>query len=285
MTHAAGFTHERIADRPIDQWPTLHEYLMFLRHQAAYRLAQNHSTPDSKVLDFGSGTGYGSKIMTGHFQSYQGLDNSPEAIAHANATFGDEAVSFDLVDPEKPLPFKDNTFDLILSFQVIEHVHNVKGYLAEINRLLKKDARALITTPNRLLRCYKFQKPMNEFHLKEYSPKELLKATRPFFNAVNAYGVSASQQIMDVEITRLRKYRNVPRFLKQIRASLINSFLNSRAQGQPAPQNTSSKTPASRQATCPEPDRRGWNSFSESDYFLTENNIESSLDLFFVMTK
>jgi len=50
------------------------------------------------------------------------------------------------ISPEGKVPLPDESFDIVLSVQVLEHVDDVKMYLAEANRLLEKDGLLLLST-------------------------------------------------------------------------------------------------------------------------------------------
>ena len=85
------------------------------------------------------------------------------------------------------LGFPDNTFDLVTSFQVIEHVPEVEAFLNEIIRVLKSDGRALITTPNRLTSIGE-----NPYHVQEYSPDEFRALFERRFAEVSILGCHGS---------------------------------------------------------------------------------------------
>ena len=48
-----------------------------------------------------------------------------------------------------PLPFENETFDCVVSFQVIEHIADDKEFVREVHRVLRKGGRFIVTTPNR----------------------------------------------------------------------------------------------------------------------------------------
>jgi 2-polyprenyl-3-methyl-5-hydroxy-6-metoxy-1,4-benzoquinol methylase len=63
---------------------------------------------------------------------------------------------------------QDNAFDVVVSFQVIEHIRNDRQYIKEIYRVLKPGGKALITTPN-----IKMSLSRNPWHIREYTAVEL----------------------------------------------------------------------------------------------------------------
>src|SRR3989344_210525 len=90
-----------------------------------------------KVLDIGCGDGYGSRVL--EYADYTGVDISPKAGRYLKKFF---------VSDCKKLPFKDNAFDTILMFEVIEHLTATEQVLKELKRVLKDGGRIIITTPN-----------------------------------------------------------------------------------------------------------------------------------------
>ena len=93
---------------------------------------------------------------------------SAEAVEHARRRYGDAAVQFDHLETGR-LPFPNDYFDLITSFQVIEHVVDVPLYLEEMARVAKPAAVILLTTPNRAARLADGERPWNRYHLREYA--------------------------------------------------------------------------------------------------------------------
>ena len=52
-----------------------------------------------------------------------------------------------LIEPDEPLPFEDNAFDLVLCAETIEHVRDVQLLLSEARRVLRPGGRLALTTP------------------------------------------------------------------------------------------------------------------------------------------
>lgn len=87
----------------------------------------------------------------------------------------------------RKLPFKDETFDIVTSTEVIEHFREGEAFISECHRVLKKQGYLLLTTPNRLritawprnavywLKRKKIVPGPNPEHLREYTPNELCK--------------------------------------------------------------------------------------------------------------
>ncbi|HDS29578.1 MAG TPA: class I SAM-dependent methyltransferase, partial [Firmicutes bacterium] len=137
-------------------------------HLARYIFALNF-IKGKKALDLGCGEGYGSKMLAGRAESAVGVDIDDKAIAHAVENYQADNLKFvasDVCD----LPFDDNEFDAVVSFEVIEHIVNPKRMLEEIARILKPDGILLLSTPNGAV---KIASVPNPFHIKEFNRDEL----------------------------------------------------------------------------------------------------------------
>jgi SAM-dependent methyltransferase len=85
----------------------------------------------------------------------------------------------------------DNSFDCVVSFQVIEHIHDDGFFLQEIHRVLKPGGIALITTPNR-----KMSLSRNPWHVREYLPSELKALAAGIFGDVQMKGITGNLKVM-----------------------------------------------------------------------------------------
>lgn len=110
-------------------------------------------------------------------------------------------------NPIKGLPFMDETFDIVVLFQVIEHIKptQIIAFLKEISRVLKPQSKLLLTTPNRKLRLLPFQRPWNKYHKKEYNSKELRKILEQIFPSVQILGLTGKEEIIRIELERVKQ--------------------------------------------------------------------------------
>jgi SAM-dependent methyltransferase len=102
-----------------------------------------------KVLDHGCGDGTYFSFLAERYGTGNifGCDVSALRIQRCQDAGWSQAM---VVDPEKPLPYDDGTFDLILSDQVIEHIPVAETFcaLSELARVLKAGGLLLMITPN-----------------------------------------------------------------------------------------------------------------------------------------
>jgi SAM-dependent methyltransferase len=124
------------------------------------------------VLDVASGEGYGSALMATVAHAVSGVDVSADAVAHAAAAYaGRQNLEFRQGSCAK-LPFDDATFDAVVSFETIEHIHEQTGFLDEVRRVLKPAGLLILSSPNRA-EYSDARQYSNEFHVKELYRAEL----------------------------------------------------------------------------------------------------------------
>jgi len=179
------------------------------RHRVAYHFAREqlrHLAREQRrtcpVLDLGCGTGYGSALLSQAEQAARvvGLDRARPGreSRHSRAIF----VRGDL----NCLPFAAEGFDLVVSFQVIEHLEDPSAYLAGISRVLRPEGVALLTTPNRLQSDRE-----NPYHVHEYEADELAGLLGRYFERVEMRGVGARGAAWSYHEQRLRQIRRIVR--------------------------------------------------------------------------
>jgi SAM-dependent methyltransferase len=152
------------------------------------------------VLDLGCGSGYGAADLSGRGAVVVALDRvAPDpASRRSSARF----VRADLA----AVPLAPASFDLVVSFQVIEHLVDPGPYLDAIARLLAPGGTAILTTPNLLT-----SDGVNPYHVHEYRAEELrdLLATR--FAEVRVQGIGASDPVRRAVEARSRRIRRIVR--------------------------------------------------------------------------
>jgi len=146
----------------------LHRYLFALR-----------SAVRKSVLDVASGSGYGTGLLAKVARSVWAVDIDAAAVAQARRTVRDGNISFISADG-RHLPLRTGTMDLVVAFEVIEHVRDQKGMVRELARVIKAGGLVLISTPNKAVYS-DARKYVNPFHLREFYRDEFLDLLRSEF--------------------------------------------------------------------------------------------------------
>ena len=175
------YTTEITSDR-IDSDNPLHQRLLKAYHAA---------TPfvQGDVLELGCGEGRGINIVAQNAVSYLALDKIPEVTNTLSERFPNQNFE-QAVFP--PMDLADESFDTIVSFQVIEHIKDDRLFLKEIARLLRPGGRAVISTPNN-----KMTLSRNPWHAREYTGNELADICKKYFSGVEMKGIAGSARVLE----------------------------------------------------------------------------------------
>ena len=153
---------------------------MIYEHWHRYLIAQQY-VKGLRVLDVASGEGYGSHLLSKHAASVVGVDVSVDAVAHALSRYPAGNLRYIAASCIR-IPEPDASFDVIVSFETIEHIMEHEAFLHEVDRLLAPGGLFIISSPNRPEYSdrsgYK-----NEFHVKELDRTELKVLLDPHFPA------------------------------------------------------------------------------------------------------
>lgn len=181
-------------------------YVIYLLHVATYRFAEQF-TRGKRVLDYGCGSGFGAAQIAQSAAHVVAVDVAEDAVAYARDRFAGGNLEFLSIDPTAPLPFDDASFDVVLSFQVLEHVLDTRNYLSEIRRILAPGGQLVLVTPDRSTRLLRTQRPWNRWHVHEYGKDELRDLMLRYFSQVDVLGMTAKPDIIDIELRRCRKVK------------------------------------------------------------------------------
>lgn len=188
---------------PEDTRTPIHQ-IQVLRHQFVYEFVKSQLSSGDSVLDLGFGEGYGTAMLAGFCREITGVDVVDKVVEYANQKYSRPNCKFIKYDGHK-LPFDNNTFNAIISFQVIEHIDDDKEFVFEIFRVLAPGGKLYLTTPNKATRLKPGQKPFNRFHKREYYAKELADVLKLKFVSTNVWGVSATSEIHQIEFSRIKR--------------------------------------------------------------------------------
>jgi SAM-dependent methyltransferase len=145
------------------------ENYWFRRHEVVYqRLMDRCAGRD--VLEAGSGEGYGADLIANVARRVIGLDYDDSAVAHVRACYP-------RVDMRQgnlaELPLDDGSVDVVVNFQVIEHLWDQGQFVTECSRVLRPGGALLMSTPNRITFSPGRDTPINPFHTRELNAAEL----------------------------------------------------------------------------------------------------------------
>jgi SAM-dependent methyltransferase len=199
---------------------------------------------------------------------YLGLDKIQQVIEKLTVRFGKDLFINSVFPPL--LEIHDQTFDTVVSFQVIEHVRDDQLFLQEIYRVLKPGGTAYITTPNKRKSLTR-----NPWHIREYEAAEFTQLAGRFFEKVELKGITGNHKVMAYyernkkSVEKILKYdifnlqEHLPAFLLKIPYEILNRLNRNRLNAQ---------------------DDALVHSISHEDYLVSEMP-EESLDLFAILHK
>ena len=194
---------------------------VFQRSKLAYVEAAKRV--GGRVLEIGTGTGYGIDIIAPNVEHFVTMDKTRSeelGVIPANVEFKEGVVP--------PLPFADESFDYVVSFQVIEHIKRDKEFVREVYRVLKKGGKFIVSTPNRPMSLTR-----NPWHVREYTAVQF-SALLSSFAEVEALGVGGNERVWSYyeknresvhRITRFDIFRMqwwMPRWVLQIPYDILN---------------------------------------------------------------
>jgi SAM-dependent methyltransferase len=136
------------------------------------------------VLDLGCGVGYGAAFLAGSARRVVGGDVDEETIAYARRRYAKPNVEFRVLDATS-IPFEDASFDVVCSFETIEHVAGPEALLRESARVLRPDGALLVSTPRADRTTHA---PANPHHRVEYASDDFERVLLERFGSVEMYG-------------------------------------------------------------------------------------------------
>ncbi len=150
-------------------------------HRHRYLVALSHCT-EKRVLDIASGEGYGSSMLANVAAHVTGVDISQEAVDHANSSYKKENLEF-IQGSATQIPLDDNSIDVLVSFETIEHFVGHEKFLQEIKRVLVPGGLCIISSPNKEVYS-ETPDNHNEFHVSELFRDEFIDLLSSHFENI-----------------------------------------------------------------------------------------------------
>jgi SAM-dependent methyltransferase len=145
------------------------ENYWFRRHQVVYqRLAPRCA--GREVLEAGCGEGYGADLIAGIARRVVAVDYDEAAVVHVRSRYARvQVMQANLAQ----LPLPDASVDVVVNFQVIEHLWDQAQFVSECARVLRPSGLLMVSTPNRITFSPGRDTPINPFHTRELNACEL----------------------------------------------------------------------------------------------------------------
>ena len=254
------YTTEITSDKILSDNPLHHRLL------SAYVFAEKYISGD--VLELGCGEGRGIDIILKRSKSFTAIDKISEVTERLSRKYPNEKFISSSFPPLNNI--ENESFDTLISFQVIEHIKNDKLFIKEIHRILKPGGKALISTPNISMTLTR-----NPWHVREYTSQQLFDLASSNFKKIIMKGIYGNDKIKKyyddnkksvmkfkrLDVFNLEKY--LPNFLYKIPYEFLNRMNRNKLQAN---------------------DNSLVSSITTNDYSL-ENDNPKNLDLFLILEK
>lgn len=171
---------------------------IYMQHVAVYGFAKKFAR-DKTVLEVGCGEGYGAGLLAEEARRIVGIDYSPDAIEKAKAGQSSGKIEFLCREIDALASERSEGFDLICSFQVIEHIARPEKFLSKIQSLLKPGGIFILSTPNNKMSIVE-----HPYHYREYDKVTLQALLSKYFSKVDLYGLFFSERVAQFRKKRIR---------------------------------------------------------------------------------
>lgn len=166
----------------LEGWSQAQRNMFYGNYEWASQFAEN-----KVVLDCACGSGYGSDILSKVCKRVIGADVDPEIIRYARDTFKNEKIAFNIFSAAE-VPFPDDYFDLVVSFDTIEHVDDDERVFAELQRVTKGGGEIILSTPiGYYHKNHGEEELLDSTHIREYSAYEWLSILSNHFSTAEFF--------------------------------------------------------------------------------------------------
>lgn len=174
----------------------------YYAHLSIYYFASQF-TQGKRVLDAGSGAGYGSAYLAEHGADFvQALDISEQGVAFSRHCFQRPNLNYRVMDLQGISGFPDHRFDVIFSSNALEHVPNVQAFFQSAWRLASADGVLIIGVPPVVNEASRDANLANPYHLNIWSPRQWQHVLASYFKNVQPYRHSFERQDVKLDFNR-----------------------------------------------------------------------------------
>jgi len=152
-----------------------------IEHLHRYAIALDF-VQDKKVLDIACGEGYGANLLSEKASLVTGVDKDDAVITNASARYKNQNLRF-ICGIAGDIPLPENEYDIVTSFETIEHVNDQPKMLAEIKKTLKPGGLLILSTPDKKNYSDKTGR-RNPYHVKELYEQELMTLLKQYFSNI-----------------------------------------------------------------------------------------------------
>ncbi len=163
----------------VRHWPETFEQAVRVAasHVARYGFAEKYAA-GRKVCDIGCGVGYGSNYLAQKAERVVAMDISEDAISWAGKHFGRDNLRFLAANAAQEWPVYES-FDLVTTFETMEHVENPDDFLGQIYEHLSPGGTLILSVPNG---PRDKEKTNNPYHLHHFTEDDLKRLFGKYFS-------------------------------------------------------------------------------------------------------
>ena len=154
--------------------------------------------------------------------SVMGVDVEPEAVEYARGRYKHAGLEYRTGDAQS-IDLPDNSFDVVVSFETIEHLPDYVAYLREVRRVLRPGGVFLLSTPNRLREspgCGPNEPVPNPHHVREFTRDELLPEIQKYFRVDSVHGQGLLHPLF-APLSLIKRWRKLQTMLRKARLARL----------------------------------------------------------------
>ena len=159
-------------------------------HVSRYKwLLAQHITTSARVLDIGCGTGYGTALIAQCASTTVAIDLPTDSPDLTTQVPGVRVHEDDATAPDLRTRLGEAAFDIVVSFEVIEHLEDYHTFLLNCIDLMNSSGSLILSTPNRRMTYERYERRrlMDDSHIQEFTPISFTQLLLRYFSSVDLY--------------------------------------------------------------------------------------------------